>query len=120
MPRASMVVLFVVYDDFVDSGHMGRDGMDALSHVGRQSPRVTGMTSSETRGCSMEDYDDDDMDRQESLLRYNGVLGVHLPNCVIRCLLETRDLPWRGPCSSMLGYSRFDCTKPIFIFKIIN
>jgi hypothetical protein len=65
----------------------------------------------------MDDYDDDDMDRQESLLRYNGVLGMHLPNCVIRCLLQTRDLPWRGPCSSMLGYSRFDYTAPIFICK---
>ena len=90
MPRASMVVLLVVYDVFVDSGHMGRDGMDALSHVGRQSQRVTGMTSSETRGCSLDDYNGDDVDQQESVSTYNGV------NCVIRCLLQTRDLPWRG------------------------
>ncbi len=93
---------------------MGRDGMDALSHVGSQSPRVTGITSSETSGGLMDNYDGDDVDRQESVSTYNGV------NCVIRCLLQTRDLPWRGPCSSMLGYSRFDCTKPIFICKSIS
>jgi hypothetical protein len=38
MPRALMVVLFVVYDVFVDFGHMGRNGIDALLHIGRQSP----------------------------------------------------------------------------------
>ncbi len=37
MPWASVVVLFVVYDFLVNSGH-GRDGMEALLHVGWQSP----------------------------------------------------------------------------------
>ena len=67
------------------------------------------MKSSETRGCLIDNYDDDDMDRQVSVSTYNGV------NCVLQCLLQTRNLPWRGPCSFMLGYSRFDCTAPIFI-----
>ena len=36
-----------------------------------RSPRVTGMASSETRGGSIDDYDDDDMDQQEGLSTYN-------------------------------------------------
>ena len=51
--RALVVVLFVVASRTLPDSS--------------RSPRVTGMASSETRGGSMDDYDDDDMDQQESL-----------------------------------------------------
>jgi len=60
----------------VDYGHMCRDGMDALSHVGSQSPRVTGITSSETSGGSMDNYDADDVDRQKRSYRHTMELIV--------------------------------------------